>query len=385
MIARRIDGIPHGATTAGLLRHISQMRQDAQCRIGRGNPYDTGFPGEYIECDNIQYLWTGACADMSGTSRGEIVLTPQNRPTAGPDLASGYLDSKAMERAIAGIVSTQHRNKQGRGNRIYHLLVSMGEPEKGWPTIELLMEVERLFVVELGLGEHQRICAAHHEFGAFHLHIAVNRVHPQSLTCVFPRGDDVKIQRVVDRCMKDLGLDSFEPRRPSERALAYENRTWEESFERQTFGAIQGLIRMLDRAEIGWDSVHEAFAHYGLRIVPWESGLVITDAEGKNKMKASGLDRNFGKPTMERTFGPYAPYTGRQATRAETRPVYARHPLTRHEGQGNLWHAYLKWRMSSGEAGYGNSWKTYLNEQAKYDALAAAVSRTRAPPDTDGF
>ena len=67
----------------------------------------------------------------------------------------------------------------GRGARpVQHWILSWREGEQ--PTRAQADEAVRMFLDEMGLAEHQVIYALHRDTHNWHLHLAVNRVHPES-------------------------------------------------------------------------------------------------------------------------------------------------------------------------------------------------------------
>ncbi|WP_049975936.1 relaxase/mobilization nuclease domain-containing protein [Azospirillum sp. B506] len=86
--------------------------------------------------------------------------------------------------AIREILATQERNKRSKGDKSYHLIVSFPEGEE--PTRAQLEDIEDTLCAGIGFAEHQRISAAHSNTQHFHLHIAINRVHPRSFRCIEP-------------------------------------------------------------------------------------------------------------------------------------------------------------------------------------------------------
>jgi hypothetical protein len=64
------------------------------------------------------------------------------------------------------------------------------------PTREQIEDIEDQAVTAIGLQEHQRINAVHQNTDCWHLHVAVNKVHPTSLRNVEPYYDKIRLQEV---------------------------------------------------------------------------------------------------------------------------------------------------------------------------------------------
>ena len=78
------------------------------------------------------------------------------------------------------IAATQGLNTRAKSDRTYHLLVSLRAGEN--PDAQTLRMIEERFCKELGYAEHQRISVVHHDTDNVHIHVAINKIHPTSLT-----------------------------------------------------------------------------------------------------------------------------------------------------------------------------------------------------------
>ena len=89
--------------------------------------------------------------------------------------------------AIAEIEATQAQNTRSKADKTYHLVISF--PEEETPTREQLEDIEDILCQTLGFEEHQRISAVHQDTENMHLHVAINKVHPQTLKVLEPYRD----------------------------------------------------------------------------------------------------------------------------------------------------------------------------------------------------
>jgi len=67
-------------------------------------------------------------------------------------------------------------------NTVEHFVLSLREGEK--PTPEQVEEMITIWLRELGLSDCQIIYGLHEDTDNYHLHIAVNRMHPERLECI---------------------------------------------------------------------------------------------------------------------------------------------------------------------------------------------------------
>lgn len=85
------------------------------------------------------------------------------------------------------MLAVQQQNIRAKGDKTYHLVVSFREGER--PSSEALAEIEKHICEQLGYGEHQRLSVVHNDTENMHLHVAINKVHPEKLTIHEPLRD----------------------------------------------------------------------------------------------------------------------------------------------------------------------------------------------------
>src|SRR5579872_6080557 len=94
--------------------------------------------------------------------------------------------------AVKEIIATQDRNTRSKSDKSYHLVISFQVGEQ--PTREQIEDIEDQAVAAIGLGEHQRISAVHQNTDNWHLHVAINKVHPKTHRNVEPYYDKLRLQ-----------------------------------------------------------------------------------------------------------------------------------------------------------------------------------------------
>ena len=89
--------------------------------------------------------------------------------------------------AVHEVLATQLRNRRACSDKTYHLLVSFDAGDS--PSSEALQRIEAALCEALGFGGHQRISAVHTDTDNLHVHVAINKIHPQKLTIHNPYCD----------------------------------------------------------------------------------------------------------------------------------------------------------------------------------------------------
>ena len=183
-----------------------------------------------------------------------------------------------LELAIAEIEATQAQNMRATGDKTYHLILSFRNDR---PDPEALRQIEWQFAAALGFGQHQRVAATHVNTDNFHMHIAINKIHPESGRSVTPFRDFEALEATCRAVERQYGLSVDNGRtetreRPPAHAPAQdvERHTWEQSFVSWVRGHRGELEAAIEAAD-GWEDVHRAFGRLNLGIKPAGAGLVI--------------------------------------------------------------------------------------------------------------
>jgi hypothetical protein len=94
--------------------------------------------------------------------------------------------------AVKEILATQARNTRSQADKSYHLVVSFPEGER--PTRDQLADIEDRLCAALDFAEHQRVSAVHQNTDNWHMHVAINKVHPKTYRNVEPFRDHFRLQ-----------------------------------------------------------------------------------------------------------------------------------------------------------------------------------------------
>lgn len=267
--------------------------------------------------------------------------------------------------ALEIITNIQAANEATKAEKTYHMVFSFPEGER--PTLEQLRLIEAELCEAIGYGDHQRISAIHDDTKFLHVHVAINKIHPETYRNIAPRFDKLRMMEKCIELEERLGLQpdfhgrdaekktgrdlepTTEAAKAKEEAKQAERHSGEQSFV--TWMAVQvkpELDRDLASAK-DWASVHAAFDKHGLVIKPHGAGLVIGDPAAKVFVKASSVDRQLSVKAMTAKFGQFQPKAqnadlgkapektnapagykrGPTSARAEAKALYARYEAER--------------------------------------------------------
>ncbi|MCM8735504.1 relaxase/mobilization nuclease domain-containing protein [Azospirillum sp. A1-3] len=272
--------------------------------------------------------------------------------------------------AIREILVTQERNKRAKGDKTYHLIVSF--PEGEVPTRAQLEDIEDTLCAGIGYAEHQRISAAHTNTQHFHIHIAINRVHPRTLRCVEPFYDHPTLFRLCRALEQKHGLQLHPmdgptlPGRPGD----MEAHSGEASFLRwvkETAGAelVEGAVKAAS-----WGELHAVLERYGLVIRPKGAGLAIVQEAIGLGVKASSVDRSLSAKSLTKRLGAYEPSQAQN----QRRPSVAASDGAQGDTPAQLGHGYQRVPLLR----HGNSEGLYQEYKAQREALLKARAAQQA-------
>jgi hypothetical protein len=311
------------------------LRPKAASNFGRLGAYILGdgqTPSETLTTRTFSYILDG----QEGAGRvGTVRVT--NCMSEAPDLA------------IKEILSAQALNKRSRSDRTYHLVVSFEPGET--PTPAQLEDIENELCAAIGLERHQRISALHLDRAHLHLHIAINKIDPDSLRCIEPYYDKRKLMAACVSLELKHGLAQTnhghsKRKRPKGRAGDLEAHAAEVSFLSFVKDKIEAslLAALGEKAE--WRDIHAIMAREGLILKRRGAGLVIADAKSRLAVKASTVNRAFSMKELTSRLGAFQPGI---ASATAVNDGYGRAPL-HPVNTAMLYADYVRQRKQGSEA-----------------------------------
>jgi hypothetical protein len=234
----------------------------------------------------------------------------------------------------------QKGNVRAKGNKTYHLVISFHPEDRRLSPAEL-EDVVRRCVRAAGLGQHQYIAVRHSEQEHEHLHVAVNKIHPETLKIHHPYQAIRAFQALATGLEEELGLrrvDRTVGRSRNHQARDFEAHRGIESFARWARRNI-GETKSLDHIA-SWEALHEELKGFGVRLVPRGNGLAIVDATRPNLgCKASTLGRGWSKQRLSERYGDFVPGPDPAEIARARVQTYEEQPLGRAHDDG-LWREY---------------------------------------------
>ena len=201
---------------------------------------------------------------------------------------------------------------------VTHWVLSWKDGEQ--PTPEKVDFAVRYFLQLMEWKEHQAFYAVHKNTSNLHVHILVNRVHPDTLKVHRPnRSFDIdrahlaiaKLERIQgwaseENCVYEpslsgnfLSLSKRDYPKLCPHAADLENSTGEKSAQRIARERGHSIIK----DATSWRELHEELAEVGLRFEKKGSGALVW--VGDVAVKASSVDRSFSMPKLVKKLGEF--------------------------------------------------------------------------------
>ena len=226
----------------------------------------------------------------------------------------GVTGPRDLELACRLVEAVHAQNTCAGNNRAYHMVISLHPEDRSLHGNERRRLVEHL-VETPGFSGHQYFAARHNEKDHEHVHVAINRFHPETFRIHSPAWDHQKLFTAGRALELEFGLTPLWSRvrdreKVAQRAADHETHRGIDSFARW---ARKGLGPAVRAVQIRiWDDVHHVCASLGVVLRPHGNGLVFEDVEQGVRVKASFVGRELSKPRLCQRFGAFQPAPAHQ-------------------------------------------------------------------------
>jgi hypothetical protein len=204
-------------------------------------------------------------------------------------------------------------------NPISHWVMSWKEDEK--PSTAQVDQAISILLEELELKDHQAIYAVHQDTDNIHVHLVVNRVHPDSLK-VIKSGGGFDIDLAQKAIAKIEDLQGWQPEQRGRyqvidgktQRIQHSPRSVKEPGQRQQLIEVHQGIKSAERIAIetgadlirtahSWEDLHNSLADRGMRYEQYGTGAYLY--VGETKLKASSAGRDCSLPQVQKRLGAY--------------------------------------------------------------------------------
>jgi hypothetical protein len=244
--------------------------------------------------------------------------------------AKGFL-SNTHEGRIAEMISLAGESRHSK-DPLDHWMISLHDDEKF--SQEQAEQAVDIFLQQTGLGGHQCVWGVHDDTKNRHIHIAVNRVNPETMLVTkinkgFNKEAGQQVIALIEHTQgwksekgarytvvdgKPVMTDqakvlkaertagtSTEPKKPKQKAQDMEQQTGTKSAQRI---GIEDAAPIIERART-WRELHDNLMSVGMRYVRKGSGAIIH--VGDVAVKASDVSRAASLAALQKRLGAYQP------------------------------------------------------------------------------
>lgn len=251
----------------------------------------------------------------------DYILNPQNQNANEKCVYSGscgFLTGTPNSQKAEMLALSQEAVRSQ--DTVNHYVLSWQAGEQ--PSHEQIDEAVSIFLDELGLNDHQTVYGLHADTDNLHLHLVINRVHPNTLKVVKPnKGFDIEAAhkaiarieyaqgwqreqhgryQVMDN--GELGrepIDTEKPRQLDQVIRDRELRRGEKSAQRIAIEDGAAIIK----SATDWQILHRQLAEKGIRYEKKGSGAMLY--VGEVAIKPSSVDRAASLPQLQKRLGDY--------------------------------------------------------------------------------
>lgn len=278
------------------------------------------------------------------------LINPQGKEHRVGQVRLTNYNTQDVKDALIETILTQSKNTRAKSSDTYHLVISF--PNGEIPSEEVLRLIEQRMVDSLGYGEHQRMSVTHHDTDHFHLHLAINKVHPQTNNLVTPYQSWNALGKCCLECERDYKLthdnhvvqrvlyvdgeaitEDYIPndsyiRNQKARDMDYQLETT--SLTRYLKDEVKDQVLKAK----SWSEVHEFLSSKGVVIKLQGRGFVFKSAHSEISVKASSVARELSFERMVKRFGTFVSADVKPEENPQPRPpspLYLRYEREKEE------------------------------------------------------
>jgi hypothetical protein len=280
--------------------------------------------------------------EPSETGGNAGVATPEDRPawaqetqrvTTGSGVSCRH-NCLSLETAFAEMDAVAAQNARVK-DPAYHAILSWPAGES--PTDGQAFDCGLRALKALGMDGRQHVMAVHRDTDNVHLHIAANRVHPETYKAASVSRDFYKLDYAMRESELRYGwthdegpyavherdgkkvigwrksVKDTKGKRPTGAADMESHEDRESLFSYARGEPRQAVARALREESLDWQTLHGVLARYGLAIREKGQGLAVYDAASDKTVpvKASDMHEDLSKMRLTKRLGVYEPSAAR--------------------------------------------------------------------------
>ena len=185
---------------------------------------------------------------------------------------------------------------------VYHLTLYWHPADA--PTPPQMAATAKRFLRDLGLLEHQAVAVRHRDAAMEHVHLVVNRVHPDTHKAWAPGLHRLRLPPICRAVEREMGLRAV----PAGSVAAGPRPTANERSAGRRTG-IEPLVTVVYRhcgdrllQAVTWEAFGAILAEFGYTFAAGRGGVGLVIGDGGRQAAASRVDRQLSRPRLEGRF-----------------------------------------------------------------------------------
>lgn len=279
--------------------------------------------------------------------------------------------SDRVDAVIAEVLNTQQMNKRAVSDKTYHLVISFRPEDQ--PTDEVLKAIESELCDGLGFNEYQRLSVVHHDTDHLHVHVAINKIHPERLTIHNPHYDYKIIGELCGKLEQQYGLtpDNHEVKQHGAQSAAANIEF--KAGETSLVGWIKQECLAQIKAADSWPDLHQVLKDHSLELRERGNGFVFVSSNGV-AVKVSSVDRTLSKKRLIDRLGAFVPAVAGQTPSQSKRKQYQKRPVRGRMDTTALYSTYTGQQREADQA-RTSQWRNARDN--KHKAIESAKHQAR--------
>lgn len=299
------------------------------------------------------------------------MVDPQQQTERVGTIRATNCHSDRVDAVIAEVLNTQQMNKRALSDKIYHLVISFRPEDQ--TTDAMLKTIENELCDGLGFNGHQRISVIHHDTDHLHVHVAINKIHPERLTIHNPHYDYKVIGELCKKLEQQYGLtpDNHDVKQRGAQSAAANIEF--NAGETSLVGWIKQECLAQIKAAGSWPHLHQVLKDHSLELRERGNGFVFVSSNGV-AVKVSSVDRALSKKQLIDRLGAFVPAVPGQATSQSKRKQYQKRPV---QGRMDTTVLYLTYTGQQREADQARTSQWRSARDNKHKAIESAKHQAR--------
>ena len=217
---------------------------------------------------------------------------------------------ESVEDNIAYIKAHQQLNESTKADKTMHIVFSLQEGEK-LPNKETLRAIESDLLKAIGMEHHHRLSVLHTNTNNPHIHIAVNRLDPQTYKRIDPAWSIKKLQKAAEEIEERYRLKYDNHIDKNRRHITGKTKSKDAEIHSGVKNlstwikeeVLEDLQKVIKDDKDTFEDLQKVLAEANLELKPRGNGVVIAHKSRKLFVKSSSIHRSLSKARLEKRFG----------------------------------------------------------------------------------